>query len=285
MLVIASVAATLLLAACGGDRESLRAKPVANEPSEFLRLVDDDSGARLETAIVSYKNEAGVTVDLVAAVHVGDARYYDELEDYFRSRDRVLYELVAPEGTRPQRGADASGGLGFMQRSLKSILELEFQLDGIDYGARNFVHADLDPEGFARAQRERGESIWAVLLNVWIEEVKRASRGEGPSMTLPELYAAFTSEDRARSMKRLLAEQFENMERMMAAFDVGNDGSALVTDRNTAALDVLRREIGKGARTLAIFYGAAHMPDFEQRLGELGFAKIAHRWVTAWDIR
>ncbi len=261
---------------------------VTNEASDFLRFAESEAGdgrSRLETAIVSYENDAGIAVDLVAAVHVGDPAYYDALDAHFATYDRVLYELVAPEGTRPQRGAESGGAVGFMQRSMKSILELEFQLDGVDYGARNFVHADLDPEGLARAQRERGESVWAILLNVWIAEAQRAAQGKGATLTLPELYAAFTAEDRASSMKRLLAEQFENMEQMAAAFDVGADGSALVTDRNTAALDVLRREVRKGARSIAIFYGAAHMADFEQRLGELGFAKTGQRWLTAWDIR
>ena len=40
-----------------------------------------------------------------------------------------------------------------------------FQLDGIDYNAGNFVHADLDTETFHRMQEERGESI----LDRWAE--------------------------------------------------------------------------------------------------------------------
>ena len=64
-------------------------------------------------------------------------------------------------------------------------------------------------------------------------------------------------------MKRLLAEQFSDMEVLTSAFG-GKDGSSLITDRN-AALSVLNLELQKGERSLAIFYGAAHM-GFDQRL-------------------
>ena len=59
-------------------------------------------------------------------------------------------------------------------------------------------------------------------------------------------------------MKRLLAEQFSDMEVLTSAFG-GKDGSSLITDRNAAALSVLNLELQKGERSLAIFYGAAHM--------------------------
>ena len=41
--------------------------------AKFIRFVDDnEGGGKLQTAIVTYKNVAGVKVDLVGAVHVGD---------------------------------------------------------------------------------------------------------------------------------------------------------------------------------------------------------------------
>ncbi|MDA1178761.1 MAG: hypothetical protein O2931_08195, partial [Planctomycetota bacterium] len=58
----------------------------------------------LDTAIVSFEpavvdgskpQGAGVRVDLVAAVHVGERSYYDVLNRRFADYDVVLYELVA----------------------------------------------------------------------------------------------------------------------------------------------------------------------------------------------
>jgi hypothetical protein len=60
----------------------------------------------------------------------------------------------------------------------------------------------------------------------------------------------------------------------------------LVQDRNTAAMNVLKKEIDKGTRRIAIFYGVAHMPDFDRRLTqELKLKRDSMAWDTAWDLR
>ena len=75
------------------------------------------------------------------------------------------------------------------------------------------------------------------------------------------------------------------MEVLTATFG-GEEGSTLITDRNAAALTVLRREIAAGRRRIAIFYGAAHMDDFDQRLQEdFGLQPRETVWLEAWDLR
>jgi hypothetical protein len=59
----------------------------------------------------------------------------------------------------------------------------------------------------------------------------------------------------------------------------------LVADRNQAALKVFQKELAKGRKKIGIFYGAAHMPDFEKRLREdYGLKKASEQWLTAWDM-
>jgi len=59
----------------------------------------------------------------------------------------------------------------------------------------------------------------------------------------------------------------------------------LVVQRNKKALDVLRREIGADHKKLGIFYGAAHLPDMEQRLvTEFQLKRDSQRWLPAWDM-
>lgn len=70
----------------------------------------------------------------------------------------------------------------------------------------------------------------------------------------------------------------------MSSLD-GPDGSTIVTERNKKALAVLRREREAGKRRVAIFYGAAHLPDMEKRLlDEFGMRRAETRWLTAWDL-
>jgi hypothetical protein len=102
-----------------------------------------------------------------------------------------------------------------------------------------------------------------------------------------ELIAAFASDDSARALKYLLAQELEDVEYLLAGIEGGKDGkgSVIVSERNKQAVKVLREEIKKGRKRLGIFYGAAHMPDLERRLRDLGFKKVKEKWLRAWDVR
>src|SRR5262249_40290317 len=85
-------------------------KPV---PGKFLRIQRDavDEPVALETSVVRYASPTGgLTVDLVGVVHVADKNYYQKLNKLFEQYDVVLYELVAPQGTRPPKGGKRDGG-------------------------------------------------------------------------------------------------------------------------------------------------------------------------------
>jgi len=83
----------------------------------------------------------------------------------------------------------------------------------------------------------------------------------------------------------MMAEQFTDMDVLTSAFG-GEEGSTLITDRNAACIRVLHDEVAKGRRRIAIFYGAAHMPDFDERLREeLGLQPAEPEWLEAWDLR
>ena len=70
-----------------------------------------------------------VQVDLVGAVHVGEKSYYAALNECFKKYDAVLYELVAPPGTRIPKGAKPGAHpVAMLQNGLKDMLALEHQL-------------------------------------------------------------------------------------------------------------------------------------------------------------
>jgi len=92
------------------------------------------------------------------------------------------------------------------------------------------------------------------------------------------------SPDSARQYKLLLATQFENIEAQLAGME-GPDGSVLLTERNKAALKVLKEQLASGKKKLGIFYGAGHMTGLEQTLtSEMGFERTNVRWLVAWDM-
>ena len=109
----------------------------AQEESEYVRFVPGNMEleGELQTAIVSFENAAGVQLNLVAAVHLGEEEYYARLNDYFRTQDVVLYELVAEPNQVPVRGSRESSTslVGFIQQAMAKFLNIGFQLDEIDY--------------------------------------------------------------------------------------------------------------------------------------------------------
>lgn len=275
------------------DNPPADAKPEVSleEPTgKYIRLVrdDDDRPLEMQTAIVQFAADddqrAGLTVDLVAAVHIGEKSYYERLNRQFEQYDAMLYELVAPEGTRvPKGGAKSSHPVGKLQTMMKDLLDLDFQLDYVDYHQDNFVHADMSPEAFSKSMSDRDESIWAIVFRALGQSVAQQSKHPDRSFDA-ELLLALFDKNRALALKRVLAEQFEDLEGAMSAFN-GPDGSTLITERNKRALEVLDREIKSGKKHLAIFYGAGHMPDMARRLiDDFHLKPRREQWVTAWDL-
>ena len=256
--------------------------------SQFLRLQrdDNDEAKSLDTAVISYvpndPSRPGLVVDLVGAVHIADRQYYEKLNRLFDSYDVLLYELVAPAGTRIRKGraSQSTHPVSALQRGIKTMLELEFQLDSIDYTKKNFVHADLSPDEFAKSMKVRGESFTQLFLRMMGQAMAIQSRDPGRSSDI-QLLAALLSRDRALRLKRIMAEQFEQLGGSMLVMD----DTTIITQRNKRAVSVLLQQINKGKKRIGIFYGAAHMPDMETRIvNECNLRKSRERWFTAWDL-
>ena len=99
------------------------------------------------------------------------------------------------------------------------------------------------------------------------------------------MFGLLFGSDREVRLRRIMAEQFTDMDMLTAAFG-GEEGSSLITDRNAAAIEVLTGQIARGRKKIAIFYGAAHMDDFDSRLQkELELQPRDTIWLEAWDLR
>ena len=256
----------------------------------YMRVERDDDGKplALQTSIVrfvpTHRRTQGLTVDLIGAVHVGDQAYYETLNRRFQDYDVVLYELIAPEGTRiPKGGSEGGGGMiGGIQNGMKSMLDLTHQLNHIDYTAMNLVHADMSPGEFSQAMEDRGES-WLQMYFRELGYSMATQAGKDNSGDFSMLRALF-SRDRTRQMKILLADQFEQQEGMVGALE-GPEGSAIITGRNGKCFEILQEQIRHGNKRIAVFYGAGHLYDMELRLeSDFGLQRSRECWVDAWNL-
>jgi hypothetical protein len=289
-LACALVLSCLLLAAWAQRARAEDTAKKAEERPKYIRIArdGDDELVALQTSIVRFVPGDGskgeLAVDLVGAVHVGERSYYDALNKRFEDYDVVLYELVAPAGTRiPKGGRPSAHPVGMLQSGLKNLLGLEHQLQYIDYTKQNMVHADMSPDEFAKSMEDRGESFMSMFFRMMGQAMAQQSVQKGGTSDF-DLLAALFDPDRAGAMKRVMAQQFENADGMMAALE-GPEGSTIITERNKVALEKLKEQIAAGKKKIAIFYGAGHLGDMEKRLAaDFQLKRKDEQWLDAWNL-
>lgn len=260
---------------------------------QYLRLAKDEQGnpLALEVAIVRYTEAASQTggkptvVDLIGAVHIGEPEYYDRLNHEFATYDVVLFEMVASKDAAIPKNSERKSQhpVAAIQQMMTKMLELEYQLDGVDYQSKNFVHADMSPDEFSKSMKDRGESFFGMFLRSMGYAMTQS--GGSSNTSDAQLLMALFDKNRALALKRVMAGQFQDMGGALAVLD-GPNGSTLITERNKVALGVLKDQLAAGVKKIAIFYGAGHLPDMAQRLeDDFHMQRKDTRWLRAWDLR
>ena len=271
-------------------RTDAKTKTDKKDEPRYLRVHhdEDDNPQALQTSIVRYRGKegseyAGQIVDLVGVVHIGQREYYLDLKKRLSKYDTVLYELVAPDGTRirPEDLKKRRSLLASMQTGMKDMLNLEYQLELIDYMAENFRHADMSPQEFSEDLDRRGDSIWKMGARMMGAGLASSAATGGDAGMLLALF----SSDRSKMMKRTMARQLVDIESVTAGMDDENGENTLIKGRNAKAFRILKEELDEGKRRVAVFYGAGHLPDMAERL-ESNFEMTLKRvtWLDAWDL-
>lgn len=294
--IVGLVALVLIVGIIGYLVEGRRTVPLP----PLLRITTDPSSKvqHLEVPLLRYAKGSqlkdSVVVDFVGAVHLGEKSYYGDLNKRFTSYDAVLFELVSDGSNLPQMGANQQDSiLGTVQRAFSNLLGLSFQLDEVNYRAKNFIHADLSPQELSDAMAARGESLPQLLMKLiklsTDPEIKKALEAKGykePGLEginpLLILLRGPTQEDRIK-IRRFMAQGLIGSDAVLKVLE-GEKGFSLITDRNSEVMAVLNREIALGKRKLAIFYGVGHLPDMHTRLTAQGYRLAKVEWLNAWNM-
>jgi len=278
---------------------------------EYVRIRKNERklAVALETPVIHFtdsKKYPEATVDLVGAIHLGEPAYYEQLNKLFETYDVLLFEAVMPEDAvrrdlRPGGGdgshrkglddevewTEAKVGLAaisVLQLGMKDALGMEFQLTGVDYNAKNFVHADMTAEEFEASMAARGESFSGMFLKEMGKSVANQQESNPLAMNLDMMLSMLTS-DRLYRVRRIAAVQLAKAGEGDAF--AGFDGSStIITERNKKCFEVMVRELKKGTKKVGIFYGAGHFADMEKRMvAEYGFERKSEDWLVAWHLR
>ncbi len=271
--------------------ESKSKKVTQADLDGFIRIRKDrqQSPVALETSITRFEGKNGtgqpISVDLIGVVHIGEKAYYEQLNELFTGYDVILYELVAPEGTRIPKGGRVDEGLNpiaALQNGMKTMLQLEFQLDHIDYTKENLTHADMTPDEFLESMKSNDESFGKMFLRAIGQSIAMQNSS---NINNVDVLLSLMSNDPVVKIRRLMADQMRDMESGMVIFE-GRNGSTIITHRNAKVLRILQKQIDAGKQKIGIFFGAGHMPDMQQHLiDDFKFRRGGRIWYEAWNLR
>ena len=200
----------------------------------------------------------------------------------FGTDDDLVVEVTKPvesESAAPERN---------LQAALADALGLRYQLESMPYAEANWRVSDMSigeiQAAFARRGMEfdmlgdmlSGSSIPAQLINMMLglisigDSLSGGAVSDGVKMVLVELLGTPGVLDMT---DRQFGPGFQDV---------------IIVERNTVPLEDLERIIAEepGIGSVAILYGAAHMPDMADRLlaNEHGYREVDVRWDSAIGI-
>lgn len=288
------LAALFLLGSCGSSPVTPPAVAAKDLPKvyqanaqTYVRTVQSGSDTfSVQTASRVFRRAGSPEIELVGAMHAAEPAYYRSLQQRLSRADLVLYELVVDEEDAKadelsiQRAEDKSA---FSR--LASSLGLISQNRGIDVNKKNFRRCDMTyQQMIASLQQEaqQGNSEGKSAHTAKNEFAKLGRVLSGGSWMMNGVVGLV-------GMNHSLRERVRFM--LVATGQENDDDPALhprlqkliLEDRNAFVMSelaqVLRRE---NHRRIAIFYGAAHLPDMEKRLLRMGYrAAGARQWDDA----
>lgn len=196
-----------------------------------------------------------------------------------------------------------------IQRELADALGLAFQLDAIDYDLENWRNSDMTPDQIRRSLR--GEDVLAdddeehdVIADADDDPAEPESDAEAAAEALFGMMDGSSGfakiqgfilrliggSEVGRTLARLaIIEMLARADELLAAQPggMGDLMEVLLQERNRVVMQdlerIVRDELGVGS--VAVFYGAGHLADMEERLAdELGYAYAGERWLTAVSV-
>lgn len=167
---------------------------------------------------------------------------------------------------------------GGIQQQLAGALGLVFQLDAMDHSGANWRNSDLSVDQLTERITGSGGDA---------DELFQTLGGESIGAKFAGALLRFIGSNQMFSTlaKAMMVEVLGQADELMDVLpgEMGKLMDVIVKDRNQVVLDdlvgVLEHEPDK--KSIAVIYGAGHMPDLEARLAELGFAEDRSVWFNA----
>lgn len=300
----------------------VHAQRASTGPLPYMRLGTNDASV-VQLEIVARKftavNGAGPAIWLTAVSHIGETNYYQALQKHLNSQALVLFEGIGGEALKGTRRAATNtvpasatvatnstaaakkSELSTFQTSMARSLGLVFQLDVIDYDRAHFRNSDISVAELQKLVRGTN-TVTTVSTNAPTEGrpaddelqklLKMMDGASAQGALFQSLFQIIGANPRLQAVTKLvfieilgslrgdIAEARGLPPEMKRLFRI------LIEKRNAAVLADLKTELARRtpAKTISLFYGAAHMEDFERQLRVLGYRPAEELWLPAFTL-
>ncbi|XP_078149818.1 uncharacterized protein LOC144545110 [Carex rostrata] len=301
--------------------------------SEFIRLKrgrKSDVAGELQTSIVRYQekspnqlfNRRKLRVDLVGVMHLGDKRYYQEIQHRLRMYDCVLYQGLYVNSADVTEATAAKEQVNSHQKEADKYGLV--RQNSVLFKGQNWKNADLTCKTYLQLEEERLNRWWKEyeknqegrkiirITQIVLARLKRMLTVCSLCLPLPAFVPLVTYLTCSRDAPNChdidqLEEifklgflhyyvedsNFSDVYKMVYKYDVDYEGDSdftskavLIRERNKFAMKVLKATIAEGKTSIAILYGPGNMADFHKRLvQELDMVPASVSWYTAWSIK
>ncbi len=175
-----------------------------------------------------------------------------------------------------------------LQAQLADALGMEFQLEVMDYGKPNWRCSDMDMDQLNRALSERGLNF--EMLGGTLAGSSMPARVIKLLLGVIKMADSFMSGAITDTFKVVMIEMLGDVALTDASLKQLGAGFAevIIVDRNNVTMADLKAIIDTEPEvgSVAIFYGAGHMADFDEQLRAMGYvpADDGERWLTGMKV-
>lgn len=277
----------------GDDVESRKART-----QDFMRFVAG--------ALEIYKRDRAVYPDDLDALqqHISDAApimthwlkrassdAWGEPLAYQVGEDGESFTLASVGGEEQisYEAEEAAGPLDEMeqhnlQKQLADALSLQYQLSALTYNAAHWRPSDMSINELNEAMTARGLDF--SIMGGTLAGTSFPARMVSGLLRLIAIFDAMAQGAVSDMMKVMMIEMLGNeavMESSMAQFGEGF-AAVIIDERNQVVVDDLKAILADepGVKSIAVLYGAAHLPDLIERLeSQMDYTVDQTRWLPA----
>jgi len=258
---------------------SLLISPVFADPASYVRTVERTDGVAVsQTKTQKLVAPGKPDIYLVGVAHIGSKSYYSEIQAVLNAQDVVLFEGVRSKGkpsvpVKPDPKAPKQ-----MYQVISDALGLDFQLFDIDYNHPNWINSDLSMEELDRLNKKAGKGKATDF-----DMVEKLLDPNSPQTQQAAAFFGSAPASIKEALKIFLVEKISTIETMLNASLDPATVSILLTERNKSIAKAFEKAISVAnpPKSVAIFYGAAHLPEVQKALAaRYGYKPADQQWFT-----